>query len=129
MTRKVVSFLGAVCLIPSFAGLAGCGGIFTCDHEPMTDVASPDGRFSAKLEKVACGATTEDAFWVTLRDKKAFLDKGEVVAVFDHTNNVDVVWLAPRQVVINGNGGKRHAARADWHGVRIAYSGNASDAP
>ncbi len=118
MKSRVALVLGVVGLMPM---VSFCGAIFSCKHTPVTEVMSPNGRFTAQIERVGCGATTQDAFWVVLHDKRSLFQRTQRAATFDHTESVIVVWAGPEQIVIEADGGKRYGALADWHGVRIAY--------
>ena len=101
--------------------LGGCdAGIFTCDHELKSSVASPDGRLKAGVVFVQCGATTADATWVVLgASHKDFDYERDQVAVFEG-GDVALGWAGNRLFVMPR---KARAFRTDAvsKGVRIEY--------
>lgn len=70
----------------SFLALASCqrDGIFDCEHSIGREVPSQNGQFRAAVDTVQCGATTKDASWVLLTERKSgFKPDLDKAAVFE----------------------------------------------
>ena len=77
------------CTMALLVALTGCrnSAIFDCDKELKSSVTSPDGKHTAGILAVQCGATTADATWILLADAGEEYDYDrDKVAIFEGSN-------------------------------------------
>ncbi len=115
-----LAILFAACL------LASCTDLRACPRKVIESDMSPGRRFTVTTETSAC---EPGSFRIVLHDRGNMLDPNGLVAVVDKTDHVDVVWKDDDQIIVDLHGGRRHGARADWHGVDIAFRGKAPGDP
>lgn len=89
ITMRLNSRIAAVAMTLSLIALTGCrnSAIFDCDKELKSSVMSPDGKHTAGILAVQCGATTADATWILLTDAGEEYDYDrDKVAIFEGSN-------------------------------------------
>lgn len=96
-------------------GLTACG---PCGEDLVSSATSPDGRYEARTVEVNCGATTDFAWRVELKDVGH--RRIERVATFDGPGSAAVAWRGKTLVV--SHKGERYRAAAEVFGVPVAYT-------
>jgi hypothetical protein len=107
----LIAGLGLCGLVPS-----ACSPMFTCDHEVLRHIPSPDGKYEALLVKTACGATTRDTIWVTLNERGA-PGIGHLAAVAE--NAPLARWTAARTLQLTPNGAPIFPKSLSWHRIHV----------
>lgn len=94
--------------------------IFECEQEDQSVAESQNGKFTAAVVLVQCGATTSDATWVLLtpagRKPNSDLDK---VAVFEG-KDVRISWSEGALTVSHGDL-RSFKTESSLYGVKVHY--------
>jgi hypothetical protein len=67
---------------------------FICDHDKGAEATRPDGRLTASVVHVGCGATSKDATWVTLHRADDRYDRSDdIVLSVAKKSPVELRWI------------------------------------
>lgn len=103
--------------------LIGCedSSVFECEKTIKSEIVSTDGKLRAVVANVQCGATTEDANWILLREDKKQLDyKRDLVATFE--GDVERVEWRDNTLVITYGSARPFTMEHHAKGIDIFYS-------
>ncbi|GGY47314.1 hypothetical protein [Parvularcula lutaonensis] len=72
-----------------------------CGHDIRSAVTSPDGAFSAAIDIVDCGATTDYATWILVDEAGNELGPDDRFAVFEGQSG-SIEWTSSRALTVYG---------------------------
>ena len=104
----------------------------TCDHKVMREFPSPNGNYVGLVIRTNCGATTQFASSVGIRNKEEEFDadrdfffsvKGEnnIELVWRDSPFLDVTHREPLLTIIYDKGAAIYRQAIVWRAERIAY--------
>ena len=102
--------------------LTGC--FFECADKMLREVASPDGAYIATVFERDCGATTDYARIVMIREKgEKFVGdrKKNYVFTIQGKKDVDLQWENGNHLVIARPSGRIFKEADSWRKVRVSY--------
>jgi hypothetical protein len=117
------SFGWATLLVLFLTCLSACeygGPIFDCDQEQKKAVKSDDGKFSASVLLVQCGATTRDATWILVSPHDRSVDSERDRAAVFEGSDVDIRWVGGVLEISYGDA-KLFRNESTLHGAAIKY--------
>lgn len=105
------------------AVLGGCI-VSPCDNDVVSEVRSPDGRRIATVFERGCGATTQTATVVALRDADAAFDgeqQDDWVLVVADTVSVEMSWPTPDRLDVRHAPSDRvRLQQVRWNDVAVS---------
>ena len=104
---------------------AGCSQP-ACDNVVLAEVTSPDGKKVASLFERNCGATTDYAQVVTIRDRGSRFDGNDTqdfIFTMQGQQKIEVQWESDSRLVIERPPSAKDIFKElkSWKGVEILY--------
>jgi len=94
--------------------------IFDCDKERIGAAESGDGKFTATVLQVQCGATTRDATWVLVSPHGGSIDEDNDIAAVFEGKDIRVEWIDGVLEITYGDATIFKEERS-LHGIAIRY--------
>jgi hypothetical protein len=115
-----IAFLGAVVYFIIFGSMA------KCSDEKKLQLASNDGQYIATLSERNCGATTDFATVVTLREKQFwfFSKTTDMFFAEGRHSNAGVRWVGRRALQVSCldcDGSRLIRRERQWRDVSVTY--------
>lgn len=115
--------VGLTVVLMAALSLAGCSELGMCSKEILSEVDSPDGRYSVELVSAKCVGTSK-ARWVVMKKLAGAFHDSKSVAIFDDSDpdidlKISVKWVGNDSMIIHTHGAKVWSFQPNWHDVKI----------
>lgn len=107
-----MAFFRTLCLMVVLFCIVGCGQSTPTEVYRLT---SPDNKVDAVVATKETDATVRTPFFLYIVPKGRHITEAEAVLVADSMENAQVVWKAPKKLVVSFSSGRIFSFSNFWH--------------